>query len=126
MNAVLKTDERRLEPAAAIQRAWAAVSWLPMMTFAVPIVFAAVAFVRVGNWPYYSHPDPKDLRLPVLHVAALLCYPIALFSFLARGLAAVIWLVGFRKRDLLVFLIGAVLWLVGLPIVGPLLGWLGD
>ena len=105
---------------------WALMCWIPIFAFAWPLVFAAIVSMRVGHWPHYNNPDPKDLHLPFLHATALLCYPLAFLIIIARTLALVIWEVSFRRIHLIAFIAGAVAWTLGLPIVGKLLGWLAD
>jgi hypothetical protein len=39
------------------------------------VVLASLARLRLGFWPSYAHPDPKDLHWPVLDVRLLLLAP---------------------------------------------------
>ena len=100
--------------------------WAPSVGFLALIVFATIASARVGHWPYYSNPDPKDLRLPLLHALALFSYPVAFLS-IPTCLAVVIRASAtLRRRDIPVFAIGASLWAFILPVSGRLLAWLVD
>jgi hypothetical protein len=97
-----------------------------VLTLVIVIGFAIIAAIRVGHWPYYSNPDPKELHLPLLHGAALLSYPLALlimpiglgFVFLGWG--------ALKRRDVLVFAVGAAGWVFMFPIIGGLFVWLID
>jgi hypothetical protein len=39
----------------------AALSALPVAIVANAYTFAVAVAVHLGRWPYYGHPDPKDL-----------------------------------------------------------------
>lgn len=95
-----------------------------LVTALVVTGFAAFAAYRVGDWPFYSHPDPQDLDVPFLHFAALFSFPIAIVTLLA----GTVWLIGARakwtKADAIVFLAAAALWCLATP--GRLLNWLVD
>lgn len=95
-----------------------------LVTGVVVIGFAALAAHRVGHWPFYSHPDPQNLKLPFLHIAALFSFPIAIVTLLA----GMVWLIGshtkWAKADVIVFIGAAALWCLATP--GRLLNWLVD
>ena len=100
--------------------------WIPLLTFVSVIGFAIIAAIRVGHWPYYSNPDPKDLRLPLLHGAALLSYPVALLTIpICLGVVFLGW-GALKRRDVLVFTVGAAGWAFMFPIIGRLFEWLVD
>jgi hypothetical protein len=40
---------------------WSPVGWLPIASYAMLVGYACFAMSVVGHWPYYAHPDPKDL-----------------------------------------------------------------
>ena len=100
--------------------------WLPFIAFLALAGFATVARVRVGHWPYYSNPDPKDLDLPLLHAAALLSYPIALVSIPACLFVVILAWNSMKRRDVFMVMLGVALWAFILPITGPLFEWLID
>ena len=72
--------------------------WIPIIAFLALFGFAAVAWGRVGHWPYYANPDPKDLALPFLHAAALLAYPLALVSIPACLLVVILSWHSLKRR----------------------------
>lgn len=41
----------------------AALSGLPLVAYAGLLALASYARVKLGHWPYYAHPDPKDADL---------------------------------------------------------------
>jgi hypothetical protein len=100
--------------------------WIPLIVFLMLFGYAAIAWAQVGHWPRYSQPDPKQLGLPILHLGALLAYPLALVSVPACLLLVVVLWEDLRRRDIVVFTIGAAAWAFFLPLTGPLLGWLLD
>lgn len=102
-----------------------AISWIPLAGFLVLIVFATNAYLRVGHWPYYSHPDPKELRLPWLRAASLLAVPVTLLSSLVGLVSLVASPHRWRKIHAILFLAGLGLWA---SIFWPhnLLAWVAD
>ena len=100
--------------------------WIPLAAFIVLIAFALFAALKAGHWPYYSNPDPKDLKTPLLHAAALLAYPIALVSIPACLLVVIAAWRSLRCRDIGLFMVGVALWTFTTPVTGQLFGWLID
>lgn len=100
--------------------------WIPMIAFVALFGFAGVAWVRVGHWPYYANPDPKDLALPFLHAAALLAYPLALVSIPTCLLVVILSWESLKRHHVIMFTLGASLWAFTLPMTGPLFEWLID
>lgn len=89
----------------------AVTSAIPLAAYTVVIAFAAVAASRVGHWPYYSHPDPKDLQLPLLHRAAFFAVLIAHAALLAALCALVVRPQSWQPRHMALLLAGGGLWL---------------
>jgi hypothetical protein len=57
---------------------------MPLCGYLVLVVFAAVVAQKVGHWPWYSNPDPKDLHWPsvtapvsLVTIVSLLSIPVA-------------------------------------------------
>lgn len=96
-------------------------SLLPLLGYGAVIVHACYAWTQVGHWPYYAHPDPKELahRLPgyiaaVIFVAGALATLLLPFGLLVGRLIA-----AFRgnassslHRATALYLAGAALWLL--------------
>ncbi len=118
------TDRHSDSPTAA--RLFGVASWISLLSVVVLIAFATMAATRVGHWPYYSNPDPKDLRLPILHVAALLSFPLALVSVPVGFFVAILSWSSLPRRHIVVFAIGAAAWAFIFPITGKLFEWLVD
>ncbi len=102
------------------------ICWMPLVAFFVVMLFASVAWRTVGHWPYYSHPDPKDLGLPFLHTLALFAIPIGLLS----AFIGTIGLIGahewWRQWHIGIFIVGVLLWASNMGQAGHLLNWLLD
>jgi hypothetical protein len=127
MNTLMTSGEdNRGHPAKFDGPFWKIVCWIPIVTFTVLMGFAVIASVRFGHWPYPFNPDPKSLRLPLLHAAAMLSYPLAFLS-IPVGLWAMfnVW-DSLQRRDVVVFTMGASMWAFILPITRRLLEWLVD
>lgn len=90
----------------------------------IVVCFAAIATYRVGHWPFYSHPDPKDLGLPVLHIAALFSYPVGVLSLLAGLMLLIASPAKWSRADVVAFVAAGILWCVATP--GRLFVWLID
>lgn len=120
------TNAVRQPALSATARIFSVVCWVPMITFASFMSFAIIGATRVGHWPYYSNPDPKDLRLPFLHGAALFSYPLALLMIpIGLGVVFLGW-GALKRRDVIVFAVGAGAWTFMFPVIGSLLEWLLD
>ena len=100
--------------------------WIPLAALTMLLGFALLATLSAGSWPSYGNPDPKTLRLPFFHVAALLSYPVALISVPLGLLIAILAWTSVRRRDVIVFTVGAAGWAFILPLTGPLFSWLID
>ncbi|MES2693937.1 MAG: hypothetical protein V4773_10725 [Verrucomicrobiota bacterium] len=53
---------------------------LPLTAYGVLLAFAMISWSSTGNFPYYSHPDPKDLNLHVGYALASLSTLVGLLS----------------------------------------------
>jgi hypothetical protein len=120
------SQENRVHVGPLEARFYSITCWLPAIAFVILIGFATIASIRVGHWPYYSNPDPKELHLPLLHAAALFSYPLALISLPIGLLIALLSFDSLRRRDIIVFTTGAAAWAFIFPIVGRLFEWLVD
>ena len=103
-----------------------AACWIPLLTFLALFGFAAIAWARVGHWPYCANPDPKDLNLPFLHGAALFSLPIGFVSIPACLLMVIAAWSSLKRRDVVAYTLGAAAWAFILPITGHLFEWLID
>lgn len=114
---------------------------LPLACYGVLIAYACYAWFQVGHWPYYAHPDPKELphklllgitgRVAAVGLISILLVPL---GFLVRRLVGFI-----RKKPMpwprqakLFFLVGAVVWVLDLAAElsrlpwNSNMGWLAD
>src|SRR4051812_25567601 len=100
-----------------------AIAWTPICALLFLMMFAVTAYFRVGHWPEYNRPDPKNLGMPFFHAGALLSYPVAIIASIVGliwlGTAAAPW----KRSRAAVFLIGISLWVLSLPKAGSLLSW---
>ena len=127
MNAASQRGENGSRPIEKMETRFLAIAfWIPLVAFSALGGFATIARIRVGHWPYYSNPDPKDLNLPFFHVAALVSYPVALVSVPLGLLLVVLAWDTLRRRDVAVFALGSALWAFFLPTTGRLFEWLID
>ncbi|MDQ8205810.1 hypothetical protein [Pelagicoccus sp. SDUM812003] len=56
---------------------------IPLVGYFIILCFAFVAMTQIGHWPYYSHPDPKELGMPIWLGASAV-------GFLASALGAIL------------------------------------
>ena len=115
------------------------VSVLPIVCYAALLAYAIYAALVVGHWPYYSHPDPKELPAGALTAAVLV---ITLFGLLSVVLIPVVY-AGYRaialwKRwqfrtavsSIVIFTIGAAVWAIDFTLIHvgkhSLISWILD
>jgi hypothetical protein len=116
-------------------------SLLPLVCYGVLLAYACYAWFHVGHWPYYAHPDPKQLPHGGLLTITGYVFTVGLFSmvlvpagFLVRRVVG-----AFRRKALpwphrakMLYLAGAAVW--ALDIAAELshlpwssnIGWLAD
>lgn len=99
------------------------------------LCFALFSRLKIGHWPYYAHPDPKQLDAPFLHSITLFGF---LLSFLAVVIAPLALVVaafidekepGIKKKiffhTMAVYLLGISLWSLDIS-MGEFTNWLID
>ena len=74
----------------------------PLSCYYVLLLYAVVAWHQVGHFPYYGHPDPKDMGLGVVHLFVFLfCMTGAGFGLLGNIAAVPLMLIaGLARRKL--------------------------
>jgi hypothetical protein len=103
-----------------------AACWIPVIMLLLLFGFATIAWKQVGHWPHYGSPDPKDLNLPFLHLAAMLSLPVGMVSVLACLVVVIAAWSSLKWRDIVAYAFGAVAWIVSFPLIGSLGVWLID
>jgi hypothetical protein len=66
-------------------------SLLPLASYGVVIAYACYAWFHLGHWPYYAHPDPKELPHRALLNIASVAFLAGLFSLLVIPLGYGVW-----------------------------------
>jgi hypothetical protein len=117
-----------------------AVAALPLVCYMLLVAAACYTWVAVGNWPTYGNPDPKNLPIRAVYtaasiatlggIAAVILLPIAELAFVGvRGLRRKEWR-PHGWRVIVLYSIGAVLWIVGVlrwrMDGGGLVNWIFD
>jgi hypothetical protein len=81
------TSARRVKVAPAVLRRASVAQWVvTALVWANPVAlyaFACVAFIIVGHWPSYGHPDPKSLASPLLSLLVDLSFYVTAFGVVA-------------------------------------------
>ena len=75
----------------------------PFPCYYVLLIYAGVAWHQVGHFPFYGHPDPKDMGLDLIHdVVFLFCMIGGPLSLLASMGAVPLMLIAgsLRRRPL--------------------------
>ena len=110
---------------------------MPVCGYVVLVLYAAVVAQKIGHWPWYSHPDPKDLHWPfatapvaLVTIVAILAIPFGTIALLGIAIARAIRS-EFRAHRSLLFRraawlgAGAGLWTCDI-VRGGLLSWIMD
>jgi hypothetical protein len=66
-------------------------SILPLACYALLFAYACYGAVVVGHWPYYAHPDPKQLPVRALAFAATFILLVGAFALLLLPVGYAIW-----------------------------------
>jgi uncharacterized membrane protein YfcA len=78
-------DQVIIDSNASYLKKTAAIGWFlltsPLLPIGVLFLYAVIAWYQVGHFPYYGHPDPKDMGRDLLHLF------VYLFSMIGGGLA---------------------------------------
>jgi hypothetical protein len=116
------------------------VAALPLACHLVLVAAACYTWAAVGNWPSYGNPDPKNLPVNAVYTIAITATLIGVASVLVLPMAAVarvavrrFWCKEWRvpgKRVVLLYGVGALLWIVGVlrwrTDAGGLVNWIFD
>ena len=105
---------------------------LPLLGYAVLLGYAGYATVVIGHWPYYAHPDPKDLPGPTLLriVSGAMAVSLAMVVALPIGYAIRRAVAAWKKQSLaphpaplLIYGAGALVWILDLAAEFTPLPW---
>lgn len=66
-------------------------SLLPIVCFGVMLAYACYGATVVGHWPYYAHPDPKELPGRMLFQAVAIVMLIGVASVVCLPVGYTIW-----------------------------------
>jgi drug/metabolite transporter (DMT)-like permease len=135
------TDTNGTAANSRARRGLGALSILPLAGFLLLVGFAGYAASIIGHWPYYAHPDPKELGLPRMVTVVGLASLLGLLSIilLPCGYILARMVARWRQRPLVLspgtlplYFAGAALWLIDFTLMhtgGPwpsLLNWILD
>jgi hypothetical protein len=107
-------------------------SLLPLFCFGIMLAYACYGAVVVGHWPYYAHPDPKELPARMLLQVVAMVMLIGAASVVCLPVGYAIWrgVLGVRKTPaprhrvwVLWYLVGAIIWLLDFGALHDRLPW---
>ena len=96
-------------------------SILPLACYAIMLAYAGYGALVVGHWPYYAHPDPKELPLEFLLGAVAIVMLVGVAALLLIPIGYVAWRVAVamrhqqidaRRKAVIVYSAGALLWVL--------------
>jgi len=105
---------------------------LPLACYAALLGYGCYAWFLVGHWPYYAHPDPKELPHRVLLNIVSVVFLIGLLSLVVIPVAHLLWcaVAHWRKwpippqrRPYILFAAGVALWVLDFAAVFTDLPW---
>jgi hypothetical protein len=64
---------------------------LPLACYAALVVYACYAWIQIGHWPYYAHPDPKELPNRSLLSIASVMFLMGALSVIVIPFAYSLW-----------------------------------
>lgn len=96
-------------------------SILPLACYGALIAYACYAAMVVGHWPYYSHPDPKQLPgrplvgvfafITMLGLLSVVVLPAAYGAYRAIA-ASKEWTLPAQMKPVLLYSMGAAIWVL--------------
>lgn len=96
-------------------------SILPLACYGALIAYACYAAMVVGHWPYYSHPDPKQLPgrplvgvfafITMLGLLSVVVLPAAYGAYRAIA-ASKEWKLPAQIKPVLLYSMGAAIWVL--------------
>ena len=108
------------------------ISLLPLASYAALLAYACYGAVVVGHWPYYAHPDPKELPVQVLlHIATIIML-MGVLSVLLLPIVYAAWRLVMRlqHRPVLqdsvwvwVYVAGAIAWIIDFSALHGKMPW---
>lgn len=116
-------------------------SAVPLICFVILFAYACYGWAVVGHWPYYAHPDPKQLPFrPLLRLVSLVTFAGVLSLLVLPVAYAVARTVAATRKQTLVlpqstlplYFTGTALWVADFVVLkagGPwhsMLNWLLD
>src|SRR6478736_1227547 len=95
-------------------------SILPLACYGVLLAYACYAWLQVGHWPYYAHPDPKELPHRDLLRLASAVFLVGALSVTAIPVGYLVWraMAIWRKKPTLPHRKPVVLYLAGVALWG--------
>ena len=94
---------------------------LPLACYAVMFAYACYGAAVVGHWPYYAHPDPKELPLRTLLYVVTIIMLIGALSVLLLPIGYAVWRLVLKLKDravpkhrtwVLLYAVGAAVWII--------------
>jgi hypothetical protein len=72
----------------------------PCAAVVLILAFAIAAYVQVGHWPYYSHPDPSDVAIHGVEIGSSVSavIAVAILASLVAGAVSALYVVGVVVR----------------------------
>lgn len=98
-------------------------SILPLACYAVIVCYGCYAWFQIGHWPYYAHPDPKELPHRVLLDIASAVFLAGLLSVISIPAGYLLWraVASWQKRPVpphrtpvVLYLTGVAVWVLDL------------
>ena len=98
-------------------------SILPLACYAVIVGYGCYAWLQIGHWPYYAHPDPKELPHRVLLHITSAVFLIGALSVMLIPAGYLLWraVASWKKRPVpphrtpvVLYLTGVALWVLDL------------
>jgi len=107
-------------------------SLLPLVCYGTLVAYACYAWVQIGHWPYYAHPDPKELphRALLSITSAVFLLGVSSMIFVPVGYLVYRVVAAARKKAIsphrgpaVLYLTGAALWVLDFAAEFTALPW---
>src|SRR5687767_13461639 len=107
-------------------------SVLPLVCYVLLFAYAGYGAFVIGHWPYYAHPDPRELPLRVLLHTAVIIMLAGALSLIVLPMGYAMWRLVMKLKHravpqhrtwVMLYLIGSIIWVADFAALQGRMPW---